>query len=82
MVQGQNKINSGKTGRYITCHILVHQNIYYPESKDCVAGLTPGWGRSPGGGNANSLQYSCLEDSMKRGAWWATVRGLAKVGCN
>ena len=49
---------------------------------DCVVGLIPGWGRSPGGGNANSLQYSCKEDSMERGAWWATVHGLAKVGCN
>ena len=31
------------------------------------------WGRSPGGGNDNPSQYSCLENSMDRGAWWATV---------
>ena len=31
----------------------------------------PGWGRSPGGGNNNPLQYSCLENPMDRGAWWA-----------
>ena len=37
------------------------------------AGLIPGSGRPPGGGNGNSLQYSCLENSMERGAWWATV---------
>ena len=35
--------------------------------------LIPGLGRSPGVGNGNSLQYSCLEDSMGRGTWWATV---------
>ena len=36
------------------------------------AGLLPGWGRSPGGGNANPLWYSCQENPMDRGAWWAT----------
>ena len=35
-------------------------------------------GRSPGEGNDNPLQYSCLENPMGRGAWWATVHGLAK----
>ena len=42
------------------------------------AGLIPGVGRSPGGGHGNSLQYSCLEDPMDRGAWWATVQRVAK----
>ena len=42
------------------------------------AGLIPGLGRSPGGGNGNPLQYSCLEISMDRGAWWAIVHGVAK----
>ena len=37
----------------------------------------PGWGRSPGGGNGNPLQYSCLENPMNRGAWWATVHGVS-----
>ena len=41
-------------------------------------GSIPGWGRSPGGGHANPLQYSCLQNSMDRGAWPATVRGVAK----
>ena len=41
-------------------------------------GLIPGPGRSPGEGNGNPLQYSCLGIPMDRGAWWATVRGLAK----
>ena len=38
-------------------------------------GLIPGWGRSPGEGNGNPVQYSCLENSMNRGAWWAMVCG-------
>ena len=40
-------------------------------------GLFPGWERSTGGGNGNLLQYSCLENSMDRGVWWATVHGAA-----
>ena len=40
--------------------------------------LIPGWGSSPGGGNDNPLQYSCLENPMDRGAWWATVCGVTK----
>ena len=38
----------------------------------------PGLGRSLGGGHGNPLQYSCLENSMGRGAWQATVHGVAK----
>ena len=38
----------------------------------------PGSGRSPGEGNGNPLQYSCLENSMDKGAWWATVHGVTK----
>ena len=41
-------------------------------------GLVPGLGRSPRVGNLNPLQYSCLENSMDRGDWWAIVHGLAK----
>jgi len=40
--------------------------------------LIPGLGRFPGGGNGNSLQYSCLENFMDRGAWWVTIHGVAK----
>ena len=42
------------------------------------AGLIPEFGRFPGGGHNNPLQYSCLENPMDRGAWWATVHRLAK----
>ena len=41
-------------------------------------GLIPGLGRSPGVGNGNPLQYSCLENPVNRGTWWATVHEVAK----
>ena len=41
-------------------------------------GLIPGMGRPPGEGNGNPLQYSCLQNSMGRGAWWAAVHGVKK----
>ena len=41
-------------------------------------GSVPGWGRSAAVGNSNPLKYSCLENSMNRGAWWATVHGVIK----
>ena len=43
-------------------------------------GLIPGLGRSPGEGNGNPLQYSCLDNPMDGGAWWATVHGSQRVG--
>ena len=42
------------------------------------AGSIPGLGRSPRGGHGNPLQYSCLENPMDRGAWRATIHGVAK----
>ena len=41
-------------------------------------GSVPGLGRSPGGGHGNPPQYSCLENPVNRGTWWATVHGVAK----
>ena len=46
------------------------------EVRDMI--LTPGLGRSPGGGNGNPLQHSCLENPMYRGAWWAVVHRVTK----
>ena len=43
-----------------------------------VGGLIPGWGRSPGEGNSNSFQYSCLEYPMGRGSRWATIYRVTK----
>ena len=51
------------------------------KASDCNVGdlgLIPGWGRCSGEGNGNPLQYSCLENSMDGGAWWATVHGVTK----
>ena len=55
----------GSDGKESTC------NAGYP-------GSIPGSGRSPGEGNGNPLQYSCLENPMDSGAWRATVHGVAK----
>ena len=41
-------------------------------------GSFPGSGKSPGEGNGNPFQYSCLGNPTDRGAWWATVHGVAK----
>ena len=65
------------------------KNIYFigfPGSLDGKAsaynvgdlGLIPGSGRSPGEGNGNPLQYSCLENPMDQGSWWATVHGVTE----
>ena len=43
-----------------------------------VTGSIPGLRRAPGEGNGNHLQYSCLENAVDRGAWWATVHKVAK----
>ena len=42
------------------------------------SGSIPGSGKSPGEGNGDPLQYSCLENPLDRGAWWATVHGVTK----
>ena len=52
------------------------------EESACIAGgpgSIPGLGRAPGEGKDYPLQYSCLENSMGRGAWWAAVPGVAKT---
>ena len=54
------------------------QMVKNPLAMQKNLGLIPGLGRSPGGGNSNPLQYSCLENSMDSGAWWATIRGVKK----
>ena len=49
-----------------------------PPANAGEVGLVPGLGRSPGERNGNPLHYSCLGNSMDRGAWWATIHGVAK----
>ena len=66
----------------LSCHLI---NKWHSGSEvkasACKAGdlgSVPGSGRSPGEGNSNPLQYSCLKNPMDGGAWWATVHGVAK----
>ena len=67
------------------CCVLVCMGIsgdFAGEESTCNAGdagSIPGSRRSPGEGNGNPLQYFCLENSMDRGAWWATVHGVTRV---
>ena len=58
-----------------------HQVVQMVKRSACSVGdpgLIHELGRSPGEGNGNPLQYSCLENSMDGGAWWAIVHGIAK----
>ena len=80
-------IVSGEQQRDSAIHILVSiLTQSFPGGSDGKAsaysagdpGLIPGSGRSPGEGNGNPLQYSCLENPMDGGTWWATVQGVAK----
>ena len=70
---------------YIICVYVCIYGCYWvvqmAKASACNAGdpgSIPRLGRSPGEGNGNPLQYSCLEDSMDRGAWQATVHAVAK----
>ena len=63
-----------------------YENVYVywwlsGKESACNAGdldLIHGLGKSPGGGHGNPLQYSCLQNPMERGAWWATVHWVTK----
>ena len=58
--------------------VLVVKNLPANAGDARDLGLIPGLGKTLGGGNGNPLQYSCLENPMDRGAWWAAVHGVAK----
>ena len=57
---------------------LVVKNLPASVGDVRVVSSIPGWGRSPGGGHGNPLQYSCLENPMVSRGWWATVHKVAK----
>ena len=64
----------------VICMIFTSGSVVKnPPANAGDAGLIPGSGRSPGERNGNPLWYSCLETSMDRGAWWASVHGVAKI---
>ena len=58
--------------------VLVVKNLPATAGDIRDVGSIPGSGRSPRGGHGNPLQYSCLENPMARGAWWATVHRVVK----
>ena len=58
--------------------VLVVKNLLANAGDLRNTGLITALGRSPGEGHGNPLQYSCLENLMDGGAWWATVQGVAK----
>ena len=66
--------------------MCINKDVFFPGGSEVKAsassagdlGSIPGSGRSPGEGNGNPLQYSCLENLMDGGAWQATVHGIAK----
>ena len=60
--------------------VLVEKNLPANSGDKRDLGSVPGSGKTPGGGHGNPLQYSCLENPMDRGAWWATVHRVAKSG--
>ena len=76
----QSEVSQKEKSKY---HILTQGLLHWLSSKESVfnAGdpsLILGSGRSPGGGHSNPLQYSCLENPVERGAWWATVHRVAR----
>ena len=65
----------------MTIYVFCFPGRSYGKESACNAGdagSIPGLGRVPGEGNGNPLQYSCLENPMDGGAWWATVHGVAQ----
>ena len=89
LVSDQDGISRMNYMRTSSGYVLVKRRLHlggFPGGSDgkasvCNAGdpgSIPGWGRFPGEGNGNPLQNPCLENPMDRGAWSATVRGVAK----
>ena len=66
------------TSEWASQVVLVVKNLLANARDRRDGGLTPGLGRSPGGGHGKPLQYSCWKNCMDRGAWWASVHGVAE----
>ena len=78
---GWRAVGREQTGAGSTCRNrghIVNSVVNNPPANAGDVGSTPGLRRSPAEGNGNLLQYSCLENPMDRGAWWAIVHGVAK----
>ena len=84
---GKSHLRLGKSNWEISCFSGTIAVWCSSDGKESVCnagvlGSTPGLGRSPGEGNTNPFQYHCLENPMDRGAWQATVHGIARVRHN
>ena len=80
-ITGHNSANADSTKELRTSYITGCPGGSDGKASPCNAGdpgSIPGSERFPGEGNGNPLQYSCLENPMDGGAWWATVHGVAK----
>ena len=81
-VFAQSFLHPWQTGIFVRLDViipwasLVVQTVKSPPANAGDPGSAPGLGRSLGEGNGNPLQYSCLENSMDRRAWWASVHGV------
>ena len=80
VTKSQTLIRCWYSGEWASQMALVVKNLLAKANAVDIrdVGLISGWGRSPGEGYGNPLQYSCLENSMDGGAWWTTVHGVAK----
>ena len=76
--KGAQSLGSSSRPWFEIRHIPDGSEVKVPARNSGDPGSILGLGRSPGEGNGNPLQYSCLENSMDRGAWRATVYGVAK----
>ena len=84
--QGCKEPDTTEAKKYRYVYILINKNVGFPGDSVVTnppvnaedMGSVPGSVRSPGAGNGNPLQCSCLENPIDRGAWWATVHGVAK----
>ena len=79
MLERGRELNTSWFNGWHCCHFQVVKNQSTSAGDARDVGLIPGLGRSPGGGSSNLFQYSCLENSRYRGAWGATVHGVAKT---
>ena len=66
----------GKSSNRASPVALVVKNLLAKAGDGRNMGVTPGSGKSLGGGHGNSLQYACLKNPMDRGGWWVTVYGV------
>ena len=64
--------------RMVICGLPGGSVVKNPSANAGDVGSVPKLERSPGEGNGNPLQYSCVENTMDRGTWWAPVHGMAK----